>query len=494
VAILAKQRFYCIDGSNFRQIYSILQQFQLIQRFSDSILRFTLFTICPCWYNTGSMEASQQAKRNPLLSVEEALDSILEKIIPVEAQWVPLTKSLNRVLAEAVVSGVNVPPFANSAMDGYAISAADSQGASPQTPVVLKVIDNVPAGATPSKKLAPQTAIRIMTGAPIPAGADAVIRFEETSEYTPLLEGGGMGGGLPADEVLIYHPVAPGDNVRPVGEDIKIGQVILEAGHRLRPQDIGVLAAIGRARVLVHRPPRVAILATGDELVEVDEPMEPGKIRNSNGYTQAALVEKYGGEPIMLGIARDTVEDLTAKIRAGLAQKVDLFLTSAGVSVGDFDMVKNVLAAEGEVQFWQVAIKPGKPLAFGSLCSRDEAGRIISRVPLIGLPGNPVAAMVAFEVFARPTILKLSGQRSFAKTSVRASLDEEITNSGRRHYMRAFVHLEPDGYHVTTRGSGVQVQGSGILTSLVWANGLVVVPENVTGLPSGTLVEVWILD
>lgn len=437
------------------------------------------------------MGTIQQAERNPLLSVEGALSIILEKIHPVEAEWVPLTKSLNRVLAEVVVSEVNVPPFANSAMDGYAIRAADSQDASSQIPVMLKVIDNVPAGATSSKNLAPKTAIRIMTGAPIPEGADAVIRFEETSEYTPPLKGGGE---LAADEVLIYHSVAPGDNMRPVGEDIKAGQVILEVGHRLRPQDIGVLAAIGQAKVLVHRRPRVAILATGDELVDVAERIEPGKIRNSNEYTQAALVEKYGGEPIMLGIARDTVEDLTAKIRAGLAQKVDLFLTSAGVSVGDFDMVKNVLAAEGEMQFWQVAIKPGKPLAFGSLCSRDEAGRIISRVPLIGLPGNPVAAMVAFEVFARPAILKLSGQRSFAKTSVRASLDEEITNSGRRHYMRAFVYLEPDGYHVTTRGSGVQVQGSGILTSLVWANGLAVVPENVTYLPPGTLVEVWILD
>jgi molybdopterin molybdotransferase len=273
-----------------------------------------------------------------------------------------------------------------------------------------------------------------------------------------------------------------------------MGQVILDAGHRLRPQDIGVLAAIGQAGVLVYRRPRVAILATGDELVDLDEPIEPGKIRNSNGYTQAALVEKYGAEPVMLGIARDTVADLTAKIRAGLAQNVDLFLTSAGVSVGDFDMVKNVLAAEGEIQFWQVAIKPGKPLAFGVLGSKDETGQIIRQVPLIGLPGNPVAAMVAFEVFARPAILKLGGQRSYAKTSIQAYLDEEITNSGRRHYMRAFVHLEPDGYHVTTRGSGVQVQGSGILTSLVWANGLVVVPEQVTCLPPGALVEVWILD
>lgn len=429
----------------------------------------------------------KQSENTPLISVEAALEIILQGIRPVETEWVSLTQGLNRVLAEAIVSTVNVPPFANSAMDGYAVIAADSQDASPERPVRLSVIDNVPAGAVPTQGVSAHTAVRIMTGAPLPAGADAVIRFEETSEFSSP-SGGEAGRGLAPDEVLLYRSVGAGDNVRPVGEDIRIGQVILEAGHRLRPQDIGVLAAIGQAKLPVYRRPRIAILATGDELVDVDEPIEPGKIRNSNEYTQAALVQKYGGEPVMLGIARDTVEDLTAKIREGLAHNVDLFLTSAGVSVGDYDMVKSVLAAEGEMQFWQVAIKPGKPLAFGAL--RGRSGQI----PLIGLPGNPVAAMVAFEVFARPAILKLTGQRSYAKTSVRAALDEEITNSGRRHYMRAFVHLEPDGYHVTTRGSGVQVQGSGILTSMVWANGLVVAPEQITHLPAGTLVEVWLLD
>jgi molybdopterin molybdotransferase len=434
------------------------------------------------------MGVTKQNSPNPLVPVEEALNLILAKITPVEAELMPLPQSFNRVLAQAVAAQADVPPFANSAMDGYAVIAADCRGASRETPVRLNVIDNIPAGATPAKPLSPHTAVRIMTGAPIPVGADAVVRFEETSEYISARKD------QRADEVLIYQAVAAGDNVRPAGEDIKAGQVILEAGRRLRPQDVGVLAAMGQAQVTVHRRPRVAILATGDELVDVDQPLEPGKIRNSNGYTQAALVEKYGGEAIMLGIARDTVEDLTAKIREGLAQNVDLFLTSAGVSIGDFDMVKTVLAAEGEMQFWQVAIKPGKPLAFGTLGRPDKSGRPGGAVPLIGLPGNPVAAMVAFEVFARPAILKLGGQRSYAKTSLRACLDEEITNSGRRHYMRALVYLEPDGYHVTTRGSGVQVQGSGILTSMVWANGLLVAPESVTYLPAGATVEVWILD
>ncbi len=415
-----------------------------------------------------------------LISVEDALERILASIQPVGVETVPLTASHGRVLAAAITAAVNVPPFANSAMDGYAVQAADSHSASAAAPVRLRVVDNIPAGETPSHTVRAGTAARIMTGAPMPAGADAVIRFEETSEYIPAEE-------LGQDEVLLYAPVKAGDNVRLAGEDIRQGQVILQAGHRLRPQDVGVLAAVGQAQVPVYRRPRVAILATGDELVSIDQPVTPGKIRNSNEYVQAALVEKYGGQPLMLGIARDTVDDLTRKIRQGLAAGVDLFLTSAGVSIGDFDMVKTVLADEGEMQFWQVAIKPGKPLAFG-LLHHNKA------IPLIGLPGNPVASMVAFEVFARPAILKQAGAENWAKTSVKAMLDEDITNSGRRHYMRAYAYPAADGYRVTTRDSGVTVQGSGILTSMVWANGLVVVPENITHLPAGATVDVWILD
>ncbi|MEW5961384.1 MAG: gephyrin-like molybdotransferase Glp [Chloroflexota bacterium] len=429
----------------------------------------------------------EPTKNTPLISVEEALATILAKISPVEADRIALTDGLHRVLAQPIASPLNVPPFANSAMDGYAVIAADTAGATRQTPVRLKVVGNIPAGASSGVLLQPGTAARIMTGAPVPPGSTAVIRFEETSEYIR------SGAGQPAaDEVLVYQAVFDHDNVRPAGEDIQAGQLLLPAGHRLRPPDIGVLAAIGQATISVYRRPRVAILATGDELVGVDEPITPGKIRNSNEYTQAAMVQQYGGEPLRLGIARDNVADLTAKIHAGLEQQVDLFLTSAGVSIGDFDMVKNVLAAEGEIQFWQVAIKPGKPLAFGMLRHRPDEGR--PPVPLIGLPGNPVAAMVAFEVFARPALLKLGGCRSWAKNKLLARLDEEVTNSGRRHYLRGLVGLQEDGYHVSTRGSGVQVQGSGILTSMVWANCLVVVPEQVTHLPVGAPVEVWILD
>jgi molybdopterin molybdotransferase len=419
-----------------------------------------------------------------LISVEAALTTILDTLKPVAAETIALNHGLDRILAEAIRSEIDVPPFANSAMDGYALLAADTGPASAEQPVYLKIIDNIPAGVAPSQRLTAGTAARIMTGAPLPAGADAVVRFEETSEYLPLAKAPAPG------QVAILQRVTAGDNVREAGEDVQRGQIVLAAGHRIRPQDVGVLAAIGQAEVRVYRRPRVAILATGDELVDVTEPIGPGQIRNSNEYTQAALVERYGGQAVRLGIARDTVADLTAKIQAGLAQNVDLFLTSAGVSVGDFDMVKDVLASEGEMQFWQVTIKPGKPLVFGVL-KNDQSG---AAVPLIGLPGNPVAAMVAFEVFARPAILKLGGWTSWEKRKIRAVLAEEVINSGRRHYMRAYFYPDEQDYGVTTRSSGVRVQGSGILTSLVWANGLVVVPEEVTYLPKGALVDVWILD
>ena len=412
-----------------------------------------------------------------LISVDQALEHILSYIGPLGSQRISIVDALDRVLAEEIVAEIDIPPFANSAMDGYAVCATDVVHASAEQPVMLRVIGEVAAGAMPSEPVGPGSGVRIMTGAPVPPGSDAVVPFELTSE-------GRNQARQPSGQVSIYHAVRKGDNVREAGEDIEKGQKVLAAGHVLRPPDIGILAAMGFPQVSVVRRPRVAILATGNELVDVDQPITPGKIRNSNEYTKIGLVGRYGGEPVPLGIARDTTEDLTAKIREGLAQNVDLFLTSAGVSVGDFDVVKNVLAAEGEMHFWQVAIKPGKPLAFGSL----------GRVPLLGLPGNPVAAMVAFEVFARPAILKLGGHSRWEKPAVRAAVDEDVHNSGRRHFMRARVRRAADGYHVTTRGSGVQVQGSGILSSLVWANGLVVVPEEVTFIQAGSLVDVWMLD
>jgi molybdopterin molybdotransferase len=242
-----------------------------------------------------------------------------------------------------------------------------------------------------------------------------------------------------------------------------------------------VLASLGFETVAVHRRPRVAILATGDELLEIHEPLEPGKIRNSNEYTNSALVTRTGGVPIRLGIARDTEADLTAKLRSGLEQGADLFLTSGGVSVGDYDVVKDVLGTEGKMQFWQVRMKPGKPLAFGLL----PGG-----VPLIGLPGNPVSAMVSFEQFARPAILKMLGHADLTKPTVQAIVDEPLTNSGRRGFVRVIVSRQEDGYHARTTGE----QGSGVLTSMAKANGLAIVPEGTRYVEAGTELPVQMLD
>lgn len=231
----------------------------------------------------------------------------------------------------------------------------------------------------------------------------------------------------------------------------------------------------------MHRRPRVAVLATGDELLDVSEPLQPGKIRNSNEYANAALVTRTGGEPIRLGIARDTADDLTAKIRQGLEQNADLFLTSGGVSVGDYDVVKDVLDTEGRMQFWQVSMKPGKPLAFGLLPGS---------VPLIGLPGNPVSAMVSFEQFVRPAILKMLGHSDLAKPTVRAIVDEPLTNSGRRGFVRVIVSQRDGVYHARTTGE----QGSGVLTSMTKANGLAIVPEGTYLVAQGSEVSVQMLD
>jgi molybdopterin molybdotransferase len=318
-----------------------------------------------------------------------------------------------------------------------------------------------------------------MTGAPMPSGADTVVRFEETSEGVQ-----GRAATKGRDTVEILVAMKRGDNVRAAGEDIRAGEVVMPRRTIVRAAEIGVLASIGKNQVAVHRRPRVAILATGDELVAIDEPITPGKIRNSNEYSNAAAVLQAGGIPIRLGIARDNIADLTAKIRAGLDADADLFLTSAGVSVGDYDIVKDVLNAEGAMHFWQVKMKPGKPLAFGILRGKKD-------VPLLGLPGNPVSALISFETFARPAILTMLGKTNFARPTVRARLDEDVENSSdRRNFIR--VRVEARGDELIARTTGEQ--GSGVLTSVSKANGLLVVPENVTRVRAGEVVDVQMMD
>lgn len=418
-----------------------------------------------------------------MISVEEASEYILKHFHALEAERVAIVDARDRVLTEDIVAENNVPPFNNSAMDGYAVRAEDIASASGDHPVTLRVIGDVAAGYTALRAVERGTAIRIMTGAPLPQGADTVVRFEETSEGVEARPST-FRTEKKRDTVEILQVTRRGDHVRAAGEDIHAGEVVLPRGTVVRAAVIGVLASLGKKEVSVHRRPRVAILATGDELVDVDEPIAPGKIRNSNEYTNAAAVLQAGGIPIRLGIARDNIGDLTAKIRAGLDADADLFLTSAGVSVGDYDMVKDVLNAEGEMRFWQVKMKPGKPLAFGILRGRKD-------VPLLGLPGNPVSAMISFEVFARPAILTMLGKTKLTRPSVRAELLEHVENTAnRRNFIRVVVEKRVGGY--TARMTGEQ--GSGILTSVARANGLLIIPEDVTLVRQGESVDVQMLD
>jgi molybdopterin molybdotransferase len=302
---------------------------------------------------------------------------------------VPLAEALGSVLAVDVIAGKSVPAFPNAAMDGFAVRAGETLCASAERPVRLRVIGEAAAGYQCASVVTPGTAIRIMTGAPVPTGADAVVRFEETDEATGAVRHG------PGDTVAIMTAARPGENVRPIGEDVAAGATVLMAGTRVRPAEIGVLATLNRTQATVHRRPRVGILATGDEVVDAGEPLGPGQIRNSNAPLLAALVTRCGGEVVPLGTARDSEDDL--RRRLAQADGLDLLLTTGGVSVGDYDLVKQVLQAEGRIDLWEVRIKPGKPLAFGCL----------GRTPVLGLPGNPVAAAVAFEQFARPVIRKM---------------------------------------------------------------------------------------
>lgn len=412
-----------------------------------------------------------------MISVEEALSFILSHFEPLEPETVYILDTLDRVLAEDIYADVAIPPFDNTSMDGYAVRAADTTGASPEAPVTLRVVADVPAGTLTDEPVGRGEAARIMTGAPLPQGADAVVPVEETDKW-PDMRQGLRGKGA---TVKIFKAAKVGANIRQAGRDMQPGDLLLPKGTVIRPAEIAVLATLGHSRVQVIRRPRVAVLATGDELLDIDAPLAPGKIRNSNEYSNAALVTRYGGIPIRLGIARDTVADLTAKIHEGLAQGVHLFITSAGVSVGDYDVVKDVLQAEGQIRFWKVKMKPGKPLAFGT----------IQGVPILGLPGNPTSAMVSFEQFARPAILKMQGRTKLIKPTVEAILDDPLHRSDRRGYQRVIVRRETNGiYHAGTAG----LQVSGFISAMARANGLAIVPEGDGALSPGTRVTVQMLD
>jgi len=415
--------------------------------------------------------------RKVMISVEEAVEKILSFIETLEPEEKPILNCLGQVLAEDIYSRINIPPADNSAMDGYAVRAEDTRGVGKASPVVLPVVDEVAAGYVARKRLDSGTSIRIMTGAPLPEGADAVVPFEDTDEMEHRLPLGEL------SRIGVLREVRPGANVRFRGEDIKEGARALEKGIELRPAEIGVLASLGYVSAPVIRRPVVSILATGDELVEVDQALTAGKIHNSNTYTVAAEVIRYGGIPMILGVGGDSVESLDEKIDQSLVS--DMLITSGGVSLGNYDVVKDVLMKRGEIALWTICMKPGKPSAFGMI---DSDGR---RLPHLGLPGNPVSTMIAFEQFARPAILKMMGKKAFAKPSVEAIIDDAVKNTdGRRIYTRVAVVRRKGKYHACLTGP----QGSGILSSMVKANGLAIIPENTPGVKAGDRVRVQMLN
>lgn len=400
----------------------------------------------------------------------EALETVLEHTPVLGPETVAVPDALGRVLAEAVVAPRELPPADNSAMDGYAVRAADCAGAAEATPVRLPVAFEVPAGAPAIPRLGAGSAARILTGAPLPPGADAVVRQEDAER-----EG---------DRVAIRARPAPGDHVRRAGEDVRRGEDVLAVGDRLGPAHLGLLVSLGRSFVAVHQRPRVAILSGGDELVEPDGDLSGGRIVSSNSYSIAAQCRELGAEPVYLGIARDAPADIERRLRAGLA--ADVVVSSAGVSVGDRDFVRGVLEKLGcRLAFWGVEMKPGYPLAFGRV--GDGA-----RGPLVfGLPGNPVSAVMTFEQFVRPALLRLMGHRRLHRPVVRARLGETLRKApGRLHFVR--VRLAREGDVIVAHSTGSQ--SSGVLTSMVRAQGLLIFDADASELPRGAEARVQVLD
>lgn len=411
----------------------------------------------------------------PLLSVAEARQRLLDAFTPVDTEVVPLGLAASRVLAQDVRSEVDLPRFANSSMDGFALRAADIAGSHQDSPVELKVTADVPAGHISRVSVGSGEAVRIMTGAPVPNGADAVIPVEDTDQFRKDVQ---VGVAVP-EKVRVYRSINPGDYIRPAGQDVRRGELVLGGNIRLRPQDVGLLAMIGVAEVQVYRRPKVALLSTGDELVPVHMPLEPGKIHDSNAYALAALVSRDGGETTNLGIVPDQANAVRDILARALTSEADLIISTAGVSVGAFDFVRMVVEERGNLDFWRVNMRPGKPLTFGSY----------QGIPFVGLPGNPVSAFVGYEVFVHPALLRLSGLRDQPRPSIKVELVEPMQSDGRESYLRAIVELIEGRWEARLTGH----QGSGNLRSLVQANALLIIPSGVKSLPAGAEVDAWLI-
>lgn len=410
-----------------------------------------------------------------LLPIREAQEKILAMIKTKGSEPCKVEIACHRVLAENINSPLALPPFNNSSMDGYAVRSEEVSGASASSPITLPVSLDIPAGITQQGVLIKGTAARILTGAPVPDSADAVIPVEDTDQFKNPQTG-------PMQKtVTIYKPAKAGDNIRLAGEDVQLGQLVLEKGRRLLPHDIGLLVSLGIREVQVAQKARVALFSSGDELLLPNQPISPGKIYDANTHVLTNLFEEAGAEVIQLGIAQDSPESVKNTLDQVLQNPPDLIVGSAGVSVGAFDYVREVVEANGSLSFWRVNIRPGKPVAFGNY----------RNIPFIGLPGNPVSAFIGAMVFVLPIIRKLHGLPPFTQHSIQAVLEEPLKSSdGRESFYRGVIRKEDGVYKARLTGH----QGSGNLFSLVQANALLIVPAGVNHIPAGETITAWSLD
>jgi len=406
-----------------------------------------------------------------LTPVPEAIDYILSYFTALEMQYVNLREAARRTLAKPVHAALPLPPFDASSVDGFALRSDDVKAAEGDDPVTLLVIADIPAGYAHSRCLQPGEAARIMTGAMLPSGADAVVMVENTDYGVRL-----AGTPLP-NHVQVRSKILTGDNIRPRGQDMRVGEQALKAHQFLRPQDLGMLAMLGVAEVPVIRRPRVGVVTPGDELIAPGNLLKPGQIYDSNSHMLKALIEDWGAEPLGFDIISDNLNSIKKSLDNSITNGVDLFITTGGVSVGAYDFVRAILETDGELNLWRVNMRPGRPLAFGHYRG----------VPLIGLPGNPVSSYVSFQIFVRPVLRKMLSMPRAQRLVCKVQLLNPIHSDGRESYLRAIAKKENAIWTAHLTGH----QGSGNLHSLVQANTLLIIPAGVTFLPAGTNVDAW---
>jgi len=410
-----------------------------------------------------------------LLSVKQAREILTGTLTkPVDIITVELDGAFNCILAEDIFAANDYPQFQNSAMDGYAIRVSDVVQAGPDHPITLEVIGDIPAGIFPKFKIKPGQAARIMTAAPISEECDAVVPVENT------IQGSFTKSPYSQNVVQVIHPSRPGEYIRPQGQDLKFGMCVLVKGSRLKAQHIGLLASLGIPAVKVFRPIRAALFSSGDELIPVDAPISPGKIYDSNTYTLRNLLVEIGVQVINLGISSDDQASMKEKFAEAINKDVDLIISSAGVSVGAFDYIRDVVSESGNINFWRVNMRPGKPVACGNYCG----------IHFIGLPGNPVSAYVVFNVLIKPAVLVMAGLTLAGSYTLSAITCQPIESDGRESYLRARVTSSNGNLLAELVGH----QGSGNLFSLVQANALLIVPSGVKSLPAGSSLEVLLLE